>query len=88
MYHSAIAILSSLGVETPTSHRGLTIVFSREIVTQGILGREFARMLSGGHQQRMGSAYNPRARVTREDAVEAVENARRFVAAVRSELER
>lgn len=86
IHYSAVALLSSQGIRPPRSHRGLVNVFGSEIVNRGILGDEFADMLSQGLRSRMMSTYSPGATITPDRAQETVRNAEQFVARSRSIL--
>ena len=86
IYYAAQALLVSRGIRAPRTHRGLVNVFGREVVNRGVLGKEFSTMLSRSLRGRTDSTYSPDAEITRERAQAAVEDARRFVAEVRSIL--
>ena len=86
IHYSAMALLSDKGVRPPRSHRGLFSVFGREVVSKGILSREFSTILSNALQGRMLSTYSTEAEVAHGDAASTVEGAKKFLAATRSIL--
>ena len=86
IHHTAIALLSDRGIRPPKSHRGLVNLFSTEIVSHGILDKAFIQMLSDALRYRMLSTYSPQTTITRDRAEGVVDNAKRFVAKVRSIL--
>lgn len=88
IHYAAQALLVSRGIKAPRTHRGLVNVFGREVVNRGVLGKEFSSMLSQSLRDRMDSTYSPEAEIMRADAEGVLEDARRFVAEVRSILQK
>ena len=88
IHYVAQALLVSRGIKAPRTHRGLVNVFGREVVNRGVLGEEFSSMLSQSLRDRMDSTYSPEAEIMRADAEGVLEDARRFVAEVRSILQK
>ena len=64
------------------SHQGLVTLFSDRLVRPGILDRELGRSLRRVQETRLAADYRPDA-VTSADADEAIEQAERFLDAVR-----
>ena len=87
IHFSAVALLASRGIETPRSHRGLVILFGREVVRNGILGDEYSDILSYALRERTDGTYDADAETTADNAQEIVDNAKRFYSAVTALLD-
>ena len=87
IHFGAVALLVSLGVEAPRSHRGLVNLFGREIVKTGVLGEEYGDIVSYALRERTISTYDAVAEISEAETEEVVNKARRFHAAIRSLLD-
>ena len=86
IHFGAVAILAAQNIRPPKSHTGLVMVFGRDIISVGIMDREYGRMLSVALRERSSSTYAASSDVTLEDAEFNVSNAERFLLRVRSIL--
>jgi len=87
MYFVAEAALLHKGL-APSSHRGVIRLFSQHFVQTGIFPPEFGRTLSRAYDVRLTGDYAVGLSVSREEAENLLDAARRFVAEVRAYLER
>lgn len=86
IHNGVIALLCHQGIRPPRSHRGLVVLFGREIINKGVMGKEFSEMLNSTMDSRMDSTYSADAEITLEDAQSSVAAAELFLAEVRSIL--
>ena len=86
IHFSAVAVLSSRGVEPPKSHHGLINLFNTEIVRRGVMAREFGRILTNANDRRMTSTWDLDAEVPEDVARSAVNNAESFLDAAQAAI--
>ena len=84
-YYAAQALLLSEGLES-RSHRGLVSLVGLHFVKTGRLDKKFGRYLSNLMEDRQQSDYNLFSGLEKEDAEQALEEAKEFVAEMRRQL--
>jgi uncharacterized protein (UPF0332 family) len=87
MFEAARAALLAAGHEVGKTHRGVLNAFNDRLVKDGPMPREVGRLLKHAEALRYVADYSDSA-VDLADAREMVEQAKTFVAAVRSVVER
>jgi uncharacterized protein (UPF0332 family) len=85
VFHAARALLFSLGLEVK-SHRSVVNQVSEHFVKTGRLAPELGRLISRMQRDREDADYEPSAVFTDSMADEAIANAERFLAVVRTLL--
>lgn len=78
MFHIAKALLLSRG-QTPTGHRGVSILFNQCFVKTKIIDKEFSKLIAEAREQREISDYEPEECPTQEEAIEVIKNAEKFI---------
>ena len=86
MFHAARAILFTKGIITKT-HSGAITNFGIEIAEKGIVDKEYGRILNRAFNLRQKSDYETGTRFKKEDVMEMVENADRFLQVVKSAMQ-
>jgi len=86
MFLMAEAALMGKGVSA-SSHRGVISLFGQYFIRTGIFSAELGRVLSRAYDVRLTGDYAVGLSVSREEAENLLEAARRFVAEVRSYFE-
>jgi uncharacterized protein (UPF0332 family) len=86
MFDAARAALLAVGYEIGKTHRGVLIAFNDRLVKDGPIPRETGRLLKHAEAFRYVADYSDNA-VDLADAREMVEQAKTFVAVVRSIME-
>jgi uncharacterized protein (UPF0332 family) len=81
VFHAGCALLASIG-RTVRTHDGLRATIGEHFVRTGRLAPRFARVLTRSAADRNDADYNSTATFLAEDAHEAIQGAREFVAAV------
>ncbi|HEY2385174.1 MAG TPA: HEPN domain-containing protein [Terriglobia bacterium] len=84
-YYAAHALLLSEGLES-RSHGGLVALVGLHFVKTGRLDKKFGRNLSNLMEDRQQSDYNLFSGLEKEDAEQALEEARSFVSEIRRQL--
>ena len=87
MLHAAKAGLIAKGIDAET-HRGVSAMFGKHLVTTGEVDGEQGRNLRRAAAAREDADYRAHANVTREQAQREVERAERFLNAIQKHLER
>ena len=78
MFYAILALLHLLGKGT-SKHSGAIALFDREFVRSGAFNKEFSRWLHEVFLDRQRSDYDELVLVSRQEAAEALDHARRFV---------
>ena len=87
IFHAARAVVRELGMDRK-SHHGLWAAFGEHVAASGLIDAKYHRYGLDAFSARIDSDYLPKPEDTPEDAEEALEMAREFVAACRSFLEK
>ena len=72
--------------QDPHSHKGVDILFRKFCHTHKRPEESFAKMLSVMREERLNADYQEIARITKQDAQEAIDNAASFLKEIRSLL--
>jgi uncharacterized protein (UPF0332 family) len=83
IFYAAKALLLREG-QDPSSHKGVDTLFHKFCLTHNRPSADFARMLSLMRQARLNADYREKARITQEDAREAIAMAKSFLKEIRS----
>lgn len=83
MFYAALALLQDIG-KAPTKHSGIISLFDTEYVLKGIFPRELSKNLHKAFELRQSSDYKVRPVLSEEQVKEEIDNASRFVEAVKS----
>lgn len=86
MFFFAEAGLLTQGI-SPASHRGVISLFAKHLVQTGIFPPELGRALSRAYDARLTSDYATGLTVSRQEAENLLQEAKAFVAQVRTYLE-
>ena len=78
MVYDAQALLLTKGLSV-SSHKGLNTLFSEHFVKTGLLPKEMSRELNRGFEKRQLGDYEFVFVISEEEALEALQQARRFV---------
>jgi uncharacterized protein (UPF0332 family) len=81
VFHAGCALLASIG-RTVRTHDGLRMTIGEHFVRTGKLDPRFARVLARSAADRNDADYNSTATFLAEDAKDAIQGAREFVAEV------
>ena len=81
MYYAAQALLLSEGLEVST-HKGLIKLFGLHFVKTGKISADLVKSLASAYDDRQLSDYNVRFEPEENDALMAIEEAKRFTQAV------
>ena len=85
MFYAVLALLQQIG-QVPSRHVGMVSLFDREFVAKGVFPRELSRQLHRAFEIRQASDYKTSESVSSERADEILDQAVRFVEAVRGYL--
>ncbi len=85
MFYAVLALLASQKQET-SKHSGAISIFDKEFVKTGMFTKELSRWLHNAFDLRQRSDYAPQIQVSDEEAVQVLEEAREFVAEVKTKL--
>lgn len=85
IFHAARAILYDKGF-TSKSHHGLVSLFGKHVIQQGIMPKEFARILARALDMRQKSDYEVFAHFEENEVGELISDAEKFVKRVRELL--
>jgi len=86
MFHAARAILFTRGITTKT-HSGAITNFGIEIAEKGIVDKEYGRIFNRAFNLRQKSDYETGTRFKKEDVMEMVESAEKFLRVIKSAIE-
>ena len=81
MYYISQALLLSEGFEAST-HKGLIKLLSLHFVKTGKISNDLAKSLASAYDDRQMSDYNVRFEPTKEEALEAISEAQKFVESI------
>ncbi|MBN1147318.1 MAG: HEPN domain-containing protein [Anaerolineales bacterium] len=87
MFYAVLA-LAVLRQQETSKHSGVVAFFDREFVKQGIFPRESSKVLHLAFDRRQANDYGEAFTVSQDEAKQALEDARGFVAAIRNFLDR
>ena len=82
MFYAAQAILASKGLNA-RSHKGARILFGRHIIREGLMGKDYAKMLDKAFDLRQRSDYEALKKVTRDSVKDAIKSAEEFIKTVK-----
>ena len=85
MFYAVVALLASQKQET-SKHSGAISIFDKEFVKTGMFTKELSRWLHNAFDLRQRSDYAAQIQVSDEEAVQVLEEARKFVAEVKTKL--
>jgi uncharacterized protein (UPF0332 family) len=88
IHHAAVALLIDRGIKPPKSHRGLIVLFGREIVLPGIMDSSFGEMLTKTLDLRGRSTYAPGPEPTIEEVSVLLADAEEFLKNTRTVLKK
>lgn len=83
IYYAAKAFLLSRG-EDPSTHKGVDILFHRFCEAHGEPSINAAKILSLMRQARLNADYKEKARITKQDAQEAIDMAKSFLKEIKT----
>lgn len=83
MFYATLALLLTKGLGA-SKHSGVLALVDREFVKPGILSPDWSRMLRDAFNQRQRSDYSELVPTAKDQALEIVENARGYLAAIKS----
>jgi len=87
MYYAVLALFIRTEYRLKTSkHSGVIAVFDREFVKTGLFDKKFSKMFHKAFDDRQEFDYKEFVVATREDAVDAVREAREFMAEIKEFL--
>ncbi len=78
MFYAAKALLLLKGMDV-RRHAGVTSFFGQEFVRTGRVDRRYSRLLRKAMEDREIADYDPEVRATRQEAEEAIANAKEFL---------
>jgi len=78
MYHLAKAVLV-LQNKDPYSHRGVKILLASELVKHGLMDKDIYNLFVLAKEKREDADYRELIKITRKDAVKAIEDAKIFI---------
>ena len=81
MYYMSQALLLSEGFEAST-HKGLIKLLGLHFVKTGKISNDLAKSLASAYDDRQMSDYNVRFEPTKEEALEAISEAQKFVESI------
>lgn len=85
MYYMSQALLLSEGFESAT-HKGLIKLLGLHFVKTGKISNDLAKSLASAYDDRQMSDYNVRFEPTKEEALEAIAEAQKFIKSIYSML--
>ena len=88
MFYAAQSALVREGIAGIRRHEGVNSKFNECFVKAGSFSNDLYRMMGRLEQDRYRADYNPRAKITAQEARESNENAKKFVAAVEQMFEK
>ena len=84
MFYAVLALFIRLEIPHKTSkHSGIIATFDKAIVHSGLIGAGFSRMLHETFKVRQQLDYKDMVVLSHDDAMQSVEKAREFVAAIK-----
>lgn len=86
MFHAARALLLTKDIR-PTSHAGVVSLFGLHFVKDGLIERDYARMISQGLDLREDGDYGVYTDVTKTRALEILSDAEKFFIKIKEVLE-
>ncbi len=86
MFYAILALAVTQQVTT-SKHSGVIAFFDREYIKRGIFPRELSRSLHFAFEKRQSSDYGEVFTVSKEEAFQSLEEARRFVAGITDYLQ-
>jgi uncharacterized protein (UPF0332 family) len=81
MYYMSQALLLSEGFEAST-HKGLIKLLGLHFVKTGKISNDLAKSLASAYDDRQMSDYNVRFEPTKEEALEAISEAQKFIKSI------
>jgi len=85
-HYCAVALLCHYVVRPSKSHAGLVGLFGSGAINWGLMQPEFERILGRALRARTSNTYSPDVEISQESAASSVENAERFLTAIRESL--
>jgi uncharacterized protein (UPF0332 family) len=86
MYYMSQALLLSEGFEAST-HKGLIKLLGLHFVKTGKISNDLAKSLASAYEDRQMSDYNVRFEPTKEEALEAISEAQKFIKSIHPMLQ-
>lgn len=87
MFHIVKALLLTRG-QTPSSHRGINILFNKFFIKTRIIDKEFSKLLLAVREERESSDYEPDEWPDAENALAVIRDARKFIKKCKEVLEK
>ena len=87
MFYAAEALLLSRGLVF-SSHRGVISGFGEQLIKPGILEKDYGRMLNRAFSKRQLGDYEHGFVITEPEAIEILEDGKRFLQAISSALDK
>lgn len=81
IFHHASALLLTKGLEA-RSHEGLVRLFNLHFIKTSVLSKEFSKILSHAQKAREESDYWPEIPFTKDEAIERIVEAEKFIKVV------
>lgn len=85
-HYCATARLCHYVIKPPKSHAGLVSLFGSDVINWRLTQPEFERILGRALRARTSNIYSPDVEISQESAASSVENAERFLTAIRESL--
>jgi len=84
MFYAVLALFIRLEISHKSSkHSGIIATFDKDIVHNGLIGVRFSRILHQAFEARQRLDYKDMVELSHDDALQAAEKAREFVAAIK-----
>jgi uncharacterized protein (UPF0332 family) len=85
MFYAALALLITID-RGSSKHQGVIALFDENFIKQNILPRELGRLFHRAFEMRQAGDYRDMLIVTEEQAVDSINSAEKFIAAIEEKL--
>jgi len=79
IFHAAQAALASRGLKAPRTHKGLRSQFGEQLISTGMLERDYSRDLTKAFEMRQESTYEAYGLVAGDEVSDLIGRAERFL---------
>ena len=85
MFYALLALYIGQGIDLKTSkHSGVISIFDKEFVHSGKIDKDFSKILHRSFLMRQEGDYKELVKISRDDAVRGVEDAKKFLNAIKT----
>ena len=85
MFYALLALYIGQGIDLKTSkHSGVILIFDKEFVHSGKIDKDFSKILHRSFLMRQEGGYKELVKISRDDAVRGVEDAKKFLNAIKT----